>query len=506
MKKSKMFKLIGLSVITAGLLVGCGSSSSTTTTPTTPTGLQGSVLKGPITAATITVYDADGKEVATATTVDGKFVLPSIDLVSDYYTIESTGGSYEDEATTQTVNVASNEGLKTLVTKAEFQDMLTKNEFVALTPETTIFAELTKDKLQERNLSTAIFESEQLIYDLLIKNTSPMTGVSGDDFTKRGDLTKAIPTDQSQAFAKNRAISFSNLMENLAIEPDRVFGILDDIEEDFADGKVDGFKVDGKDINITQEYSLARTELFTDTTNSLRDGNLSDAQTEELRLLGVDVDALRGDQANKEANLSAEVKKYIDSSTLPTLHILETMVDEDGDLNDTQATYTLTANRDVNVTIETPEGSWVTPMWRYNNKQLPMIIRTNRGTAMTLKLDNQLDADSTIHWHGFKIPAIMDGGPDVPVAKQTTKEYTFTMQQPAAPLWFHPHPDMETGKQVYMGLAGAFLLEDDITKKLEADKNLPSGDRDVVLLIQDRRFAREKNGVRTAIHEHGHGH
>jgi len=493
MRKIRMFKLIGLSVITAGLLVGCGSSS---TSVTENTGLEGSLFKGPITTATITVYDADGKEVATTSSLDGKFALPRIDLNSDYYTIESTGGSYEDEATGQTVNVGANEGLKTLVTKTEFQDMLTKSEFVALTPETTIFAELTKEKLQDRNLSTAISESEQLIYDFLIKDTSPMVGLSGDVLTKRGDLTKAIPSDQSEAFAKNRAISFSNLMENLGLEPNRVFEVLGKLKEDFVDGKVDGITIDGRAVDATGEYSLSRTELFTDTTNSLRDGSLSDEQTEELRLLGVDVDALRGDQANKEANLTAEIAKYIDSSTLPTLHILKTMSDEDGDLTDTKATYTLTANKDVNVSIETPEGSWVTPMWRYNNEQLPLIIRTNRGDAMTLTLDNQLDADSTIHWHGFKIPAIMDGGPDVPVAKQTTKDYTFSMLQPAAPLWFHPHPDMETGKQVYMGLAGVFLLEDTISKTLETNKNLPSGDRDITLLVQDRRFATESNGVR----------
>ena len=213
--------------------------------------------------------------------------------------------------------------------------------------------------------------------------------------------------------------------------------------------------------------------------------------------MGFDIDALRGDKRIKDANLTAEETKYLASTTLPTLHILETMTDEDGSTTDAKATYTLTANKDVNVTIETPNGSWVTPMWRYNNKPLPLVIRTNRGNAMTLKLDNKLDADSTIHWHGFKIPAIMDGGPDVPVASGTIKEYTFTMNQPAAPLWFHPHPDMQTGKQVYMGLAGAFLLEDNISKQLEADKNLPSGDRDVVLLVQDRRFSKEANGVRT---------
>ena len=497
MKPMRTFKMMSLSLIITLLLVGCGDSS---TSPIN-TGLQGAVVKGPITGATVTIYDADGKEVAQSTSTDGKFLLPDISLDSDYYTIETTGGSYEDESTKKTVNIATNEGLKTLVTKAEFQDMLTKNDFVALTPETTIFAELTKQKLQDRNLSTAISESEKLVYDFLIKDTSPLTGMSGDVLTKRGDLTKAIPSDQSQAFAKNRAISFSNLMENLGIEPGRVFEVLGKIKEDFADGKVDGISIDGKEVNATQEYSLSRTELFTDTINRLRDGNLSDAQTEELRLLGVDVDALRGDQANKEANLTAEVAKYIDSSTLPTLNILETMVDEDANITDAKATYTLTANKDVNVTVTSPDGSWITPMWRYNNKQLPLVIRTNRGDAMTLKLNNQLDSDSTIHWHGFKIPAIMDGGPDVPVAKQTIKDYTFSMQQPAAPLWFHPHPDMETGKQVYMGLAGVFLLEDDISKKLETDKNLPSGERDVVLLVQDRRFAAEANGLRELLYK-----
>jgi hypothetical protein len=237
MKQSRMlFKMVGLSVITAGLLVGCGGNGSTATNISSEK-LSGSLVKGPITAATITVYDADGKEVATTTSLDGKFVLPNISsLDSDYYTIESTGGSYEDEATTQTVNIGANEGLKTLVTKAEFQDMLTKSEFVALTPETTIFAELTKEKLQDRNLSTAISESEQLIYDFLIKDTSPVMGLSGDVLTKRGDLTKAIPSDQSQAFAKNRAISFSNLMENLGIEPGRVFEVLGKLKEDFVDG------------------------------------------------------------------------------------------------------------------------------------------------------------------------------------------------------------------------------------------------------------------------------
>jgi FtsP/CotA-like multicopper oxidase with cupredoxin domain len=191
---------------------------------------------------------------------------------------------------------------------------------------------------------------------------------------------------------------------------------------------------------------------------------------------------------------------FLTNQNLPSLHILPTISDEDGNPNDGRATYTLTANQNVNVTIETPNGSWVTPMWRYNNSPLPVVIRANRGDKMSLKFNNALSHDSTIHWHGFKIPADMDGGPDYPVAPNGSMLYSFTMNQPASPLWFHPHPDMQTGKQVYMGLAGVYILDDEISKTLELSNQLPSGDKDIVLLVQDRRFKEEKNGVRELLY------
>ncbi len=193
-------------------------------------------------------------------------------------------------------------------------------------------------------------------------------------------------------------------------------------------------------------------------------------------------------------------KEPITSTKLPSLHILPQMSDEDGKSDDATATYTLSANEDVNVTIESPQGSWVTPMWRYNNSPLPLVIRANRGDTMQLVFQNRLHADSTIHSHGFKIPADMDGGPDYPVSADANKTYTFTMNQPAAPLWFHPHPDMQTGKQVYMGLAGVFILEDNITKTLEENKQLPAGEKDTILLVQDRRFGEEKDGVKELLY------
>lgn len=496
MKSMRTFQMISLSLITTLFLVGCGDGG----TIQSQEKLSGSLVKGSIDGATITIYDENGKEVASTTSKAGKFELPVLTPTSAFYTIQSTGGSYVDEATEQNVNVSSTNGLGTLLTKEELQDILDKKEFVAITPETTIFTGLVQEKLKDNNLSVSITEAEQLVYELIIKNSSPMPGISGDTLLKRGDLTKAIPSNQNEAFAKNRAISFSNLMKGLGLSPERVFEVLEKLKEDYKDGSADGIEVDNQELNTTQEYALARTRLFNDTTERFRDGNLSDAQQEELALMGFDLDSF-GNSKEEEANLTIDINKYLASETLPTLHILPTMADEDGNSSDTQATYSFTANTEVNVTIETPKGSWVTPMWRYNNNPLPLVVRSNRGDNMTLNLDNQLSGDTTIHWHGFKIPAAMDGGPDVPVASNSTKAYTFTMNQPAAPLWFHPHPDMQTGKQVYMGLAGVYLLEDTISKQLEAEKKLPSGDKDIVLLVQDRRFDVEKNGVRELLYK-----
>ena len=107
---------------------------------------------------------------------------------------------------------------------------------------------------------------------------------------------------------------------------------------------------------------------------------------------------------------------------------------------------------------------------------------------MTFNVQNNLIEDTTIHWHGFKIPAIQDGGPEFPILPNTTRSYSFELVQPAAPLWFHPHAHGNTATQVYNGLAGALVVTDDITLNLESTKQLPSGAFDIPLLVQDRTF------------------
>jgi blue copper oxidase len=59
--------------------------------------------------------------------------------------------------------------------------------------------------------------------------------------------------------------------------------------------------------------------------------------------------------------------------------------------------------------------------------------------------------------------------------------YNFSIDQRATLNWYHPHPHMRTGAQVYYGQAGAFIINDDEELAL----NLPAGEYEVPLIIRD---------------------
>ncbi|HQZ70016.1 MAG TPA: multicopper oxidase family protein [Anaerolineae bacterium] len=109
------------------------------------------------------------------------------------------------------------------------------------------------------------------------------------------------------------------------------------------------------------------------------------------------------------------------------------------------------------------------------------VLRLRPGQTLKVHFSNHLPEASSIHWHGLAVPESMDGHPKDVVPSGGGRVYEFPILAEPATYWFHPHPHMRTAFQVAHGLAG-FLLVVDPT--LEAD--LPSGDRDLPLLIQDR--------------------
>lgn len=123
----------------------------------------------------------------------------------------------------------------------------------------------------------------------------------------------------------------------------------------------------------------------------------------------------------------------------------------------------------------------------YNGDYLGPVIRVRIGEEVSVKIQNDLEDDiTTIHWHGLEVDGDKDGGPHSGIQPGESWTPEFKIEQPAATLWFHPHPEQQTGRQVYNGLAGLFFIEDEVSDWLDIPKDY--GTNDVPLIIQDKRF------------------
>lgn len=124
-----------------------------------------------------------------------------------------------------------------------------------------------------------------------------------------------------------------------------------------------------------------------------------------------------------------------------------------------------------------------TATWGFNGSILGPTLRARRGESVAVHVENALPEPTTVHWHGMHVPAQCDGGPHQTVPAGGQWQPRWEVRQPAATLWYHPHPHGATEKHIYRGLAGMFLVDDD-TDGLPRDYGVD----DIPLIIQDRRF------------------
>ena len=132
-----------------------------------------------------------------------------------------------------------------------------------------------------------------------------------------------------------------------------------------------------------------------------------------------------------------------------------------------------------------------TETYGYNGDYLGPTIKVNKGEHVTIKVKNSLPEETTVHWHGLLIDGEMDGGPHQMILSGNEWSPDFVINQPAATLWYHAHPIHKTGSQVYKGLAGLFIIDDEEAEKLNLPDNY--GVNDIPLIVQDRRFT--ENGT-----------
>lgn len=203
--------------------------------------------------------------------------------------------------------------------------------------------------------------------------------------------------------------------------------------------------------------------------------------------------------------LPAEIDRFIDPLPRPPVLAPDTSAHEGSDY------YEITLAQ---FTQQLHSQLPPTPVWGYSGSYPGPTIEARRGRPVRIKwLNDGLPTthllhdsiDTTIyrgmalpevrtiaHLHGGPTPPLYDGLPgawSTPGATLTGPEYhagdfIYANDIRACALWYHDHAMGITRLNVYAGLAGFYIVRDDI----EGGLGLPSGDYEVPIVIQDRSF------------------
>jgi FtsP/CotA-like multicopper oxidase with cupredoxin domain len=108
----------------------------------------------------------------------------------------------------------------------------------------------------------------------------------------------------------------------------------------------------------------------------------------------------------------------------------------------------------------TGDGHPDTAVWAYDGTVPGPELRVRQGDPVRIVVSNGLGEDTTVHWHGIRLPNAMDGVPGLtqpPIRPGERFTYEFTPPD-AGTFWYHPHAD--TLQQMGRGLAGALIVEE----------------------------------------------
>ncbi len=110
----------------------------------------------------------------------------------------------------------------------------------------------------------------------------------------------------------------------------------------------------------------------------------------------------------------------------------------------------------------------------------------NRGDMVQMHVNNRLSETTTTHWHGFHIPAEMDGGPHQLIPAGTTWSPRFVVNNNAGTYWYHPHLHHLTQAQLTRGAGGLIIIRDPAEAALALPRTY--GVDDLPLVLTSRRF------------------
>ena len=121
-------------------------------------------------------------------------------------------------------------------------------------------------------------------------------------------------------------------------------------------------------------------------------------------------------------------------------------------------------------------GGRQTAVWSYNDSVPGPEIRIAQGSRLTALVENRLKEQTTVHWHGIRLPNAMDGVPHLtqpPIESGGTFTYAFDVPD-AGTYWYHPHS--RSFEQVARGLYGALIVEERAPVEVDRDVTWVLGD------------------------------
>lgn len=115
-------------------------------------------------------------------------------------------------------------------------------------------------------------------------------------------------------------------------------------------------------------------------------------------------------------------------------------------------------------------GNPAVKVWAYNSQVPGPVIRVRQGDRLRVNIENGLREDTSIHWHGVRVPNAMDGVPHLtqdPIRPGGRFTYEFVVHD-AGTYWFHPHH--RSFEQVGRGLYAPLIVEE--KQPIQVDRDL----------------------------------
>ena len=114
-----------------------------------------------------------------------------------------------------------------------------------------------------------------------------------------------------------------------------------------------------------------------------------------------------------------------------------------------------------------------------NNSIPGPLLEWYEGREVVMNVENRMDVDTSIHWHGILLPFEMDGVPGVTfrgIKPATTFQYRFPLKQ-SGTYWYHSH----SGLQEQSGVYGPLIVHPREPEPVQYD-------RDYVVMLSDWTF------------------